>query len=224
MAELPGGRHSAAMLTLYDYPPSQNAWKVRQLLLHLGRPYRSRTVSIFEGEGRGAGYRAISPTGTVPAIELEDGRTLAESNAILGYLAEGSAWLPADPFERARVQQWLCFEQERVESQIGALRHWTLTGKLALRPPVLVELKRAAGLKALAILDAELATRPFIAGDGYTIADLSLFAYASRSEEAGLDLQPYPHLREWFARVRAQPGFGAPMYPYSIDPHSAREL
>ena len=212
------------MLTFYDYLPSQNAWKVRQLLAHLQRPHRTRLVSIFEGEGATAAFRAISPTGTVPAIELDDGRTLAESNAILMFLAHGTPYLPDDAFARAKVWQWLCFEQERIESQIGALRHWMLTGKLARRPPALVELKRNAGRNALAILERELAARDFIAGAHYGIADIALFAYASRAEEAGLPLQPYPRLRDWIARVQAQPGFGAAMHPYSIDPHSGREL
>ena len=212
------------MLTLYDYLPSQNAWKVRQLLAHLQLPHRTRLVSIFEGEGRSEAYRSISPTGTVPAIELDDGRVLAESNAILMYLAHGTPYLPDDLFERAKVSQWLCFEQERIESQVGALRHWRLTGKLARRPQVLVELKRAAGRNALEILEREFAMRDFIAGERYGIADIALFAYASRAEEADFDLQPYPHLRAWIARVQSQPGFGAPMYPYAIDPHSVREL
>lgn len=212
------------MFTLYDYLPSQNAWKVRQLLAHLQRPYRTHLISIFEGEGQTAAYRAISPTGTVPAIELDDGRVLAESNAILMYLAQGTPYLPDEPFARAKVWQWLCFEQERVESQIGALRHWMLTGKLPRRPAALVELKRNAGRTALEILDRELGSRDFIAGDRYGIADIALFAYASRADEAGFDLAGYPQLRAWIARVQAQPGFLAEMPPYAIDPHSSREL
>ncbi len=212
------------MLILYDYLPSQNAWKVRQLLQHLQLPCRTEYVSIFEGEGKTEGYLRINPTGAVPAIRLDDGRTLSESNAILTYLAEGTPYLPSDAFARGKVAQWLSFEQERVESQIGALRHWTLTGKLPRRSAELIEGKRAASLKSLGILDAALATQPFIAGDAYTIADISLFAYASRAEEADLSLQPYPNVRAWIARVEAQPGFLAQMHPYSIDPHSVNEL
>jgi len=212
------------MITLYDYLPSQNAWKVRQLLAHLQLPHRTHHVSIFEGDGSRDAFRAISPTGTVPAIELDDGRTLAESNAILMFLAQGTPYLPDDAFARAKVWQWLCFEQERVESQIGALRHWTLTGKLPRRPAALIELKRSAGRNALAILEGELATRDFMAGDRYGIADIAMFAYASRADEAGFYLGAYPYLRAWMARVQAQPGFGAAMHPYSIDPHSGREL
>ena len=212
------------MLTLYDYLPSQNAWKVRQLLHHLGRAYRTVEISIFEGEGRSGSYLRVSPTGTVPAIELDDGRTLAESNAILMYLADGTPYVPGDAFGRAKVQQWLHFEQERVESVLGALRHWTLTGKLAQRAPALVEAKRHAAQRTLEILERELSERNFIAGDRYTIADIALFAYGSRAAEAGFALDEYPAIRAWIARVEAQPGFLATMHPYASDPHSVREL
>lgn len=212
------------MLTLYDYLPSQNAWKVRQLLHHLGRPYRTVEISIFEGEGRSESYLRISPTGTVPAIELDDGRVLAESNAILMYLADGTAYLPSDTFGRAKVQQWLHFEQERVESVIGALRHWTMTDKLTRRPAALVEAKRHAALRTLEILERELSERGFIAGEHYGIADIALFAYGSRAAEAGFALDDYPAMRAWIARVKAQPGFLATMQSYAVDPHSSNEL
>ena len=213
-----------AVITLYDYLPSQNAWKVRQLLHHLQRPHERVLVSIFEGEAQRPGFLRINPGGKVPALQLEDGRTLAESNAILCYLADGTPYLPDDAFGRAKVVQWLSFEQENVESVIGALRHWTMTGKLARRSPELVEAKRQGAARTLTLLDRELAQRPFIAGDGYTIADIALFAYGSRAEEAGLSLDPYPNVRAWIERVQAQPRFLAEMHPYSIDPHSGNEL
>jgi len=212
------------MLTLFDYLPSQNAWKVRQLLNHLQRPFRVEYVSIFEGEGQRPDYLAINPTGAVPAIRLDDGRVLAESNAILAFLAEGTPYLPADAFGRAKVLQWLSFEGNYVEPAIGTLRHWVLTGKDARRPRELVESRRAASLKALGILDRELASRAFVAGDAYTIADISLFAYTSRADEANLPLGDFGHVGAWIGRVQAQPGFLAKTYPYSIDPHSAGEL
>ena len=212
------------MLTLYDYLPSQNGWKIRQLLHHLQRPYRTRIVSIFEGEGRGEEHRRRNPTGAVPAIELEDGRALAESNAILDYLAQGSAYLPTDAFAQAKVRQWLSFEQQYVEMSIGSLRYWTLTGKLPQRDPALVAAKRGASLRALGILESEFAQRAFAAGDQYTIADIALFAYASRAEEAGFDLTEYPNFRAWIARVGAQPGHLAEVHLYDIDPHSWKEL
>src|SRR5262249_1431127 len=153
---------------------------------HLGRPHRTEYVGIFEGEGQRPEYLAINPTGAVPAIRLDDGRVLAESNAILAFLADGTPYLPSDAFGRAKVLQWLSFEQNCVEPAIGTLRHWIMTGKAARRPRDLVESRRAASLKALGILDRELGSRPFVAGDVYTIADISLFAYTSRADEAKL--------------------------------------
>lgn len=212
------------MPTLHDYLPSRNAWKVRQLLQHLGIAHRTEYVSIFEGEGRSPAFLALNPTGKVPVWELDDGRAIAESNAILAFLADGTAYLPSEPFARAKVHQWLSFEQENVESVIGSLRHWTMTGKLARRTSAIVEGKRDASLRTLALLDRELTQRSFIAGDAYTIADIALFAYASRAEEAGLSLDPYPAFRAWIARVEAQPGHLALSHPYAIDPHSSGEL
>jgi glutathione S-transferase len=211
------------MLTLYDYLPSQNAYKVRLLLSHLGLPYRTVMVSIFEGAGQDPSYLAVNPTGAVPALRLDDGRVLAESNAILTYLASGTQYLPAEAFAAAKVQQWMSFEQDYVLS-IASLRHWTMTGKLARRPAALVEMRRAGGLRALQILERELALRPFITGDTYTIADIALFAYTHRADEAGLPLREFPHVCDWIERVRAQPGFLDEHYPYSIDPHSSGEL
>ncbi len=211
------------MLTLFDYLPSQNAYKVRLLLSHLGLPYRTETVSIFEGEGQRPEYLALNPTGAVPAIRLDDGRVLGESNAILSFLAHGTPYLPSDAFGAARVQQWMSFEQDYVLN-IAALRHWSMTGKLARRPAALVEMRRAGGLRALQILDRELSGRPFIAGQKYTIADISLFAYVHRADEAGLPLRDFAHVIAWIGRVRAQPGFLDEHYPYAIDPHSAGEL
>lgn len=212
------------MITLFDYGPSQNAYKVRLLLNHLEVAYRTQWIGIFEGAGRSAGYLRVSPTGTVPAIQLDDGRVLAESNAILGYLADGTRYLPADAFGRAKAWQWMSFEQERIESTIGALRHWTLTGKLGRRSPELIGMKRSSALRALAILDAELAARPYLLGEAYTIADMSIFAYASRAEEADLSLQPHAALRAWIARVKAQPGFLDVVHSYADDPQSVQEL
>ncbi|WP_255757830.1 glutathione S-transferase family protein [Massilia sp. erpn] len=213
----------AAMLTLFDYLPSQNAYKVRLLLSHLGLPYRTELISIFEGEGHAPDYLAINPTGAVPAIRLGDGRVLAESNAILTYLAHGTRYLPADAFAAAKVQQWMSFEQDYVMN-IAGLRHWTMTGKLARRPAALVEMRRAGGLRALQILERELSGRPFIVGDDYTIADIALFAYTHRADEAGLPLHEFAHVCAWIGRVRTQPGFLDEHHPYAIDPHSGGEL
>lgn len=211
-------------MILYDYLPSQNAWKVRQLLHHLDIAYDTRLISIFEGEGKRPEYLAKNPTGAVPALELDDGSVVAESNAILWYLADGTPYLPEGRYPRARVLQWLSFEGDYVQSTVATLRHWTLTGKLPRRSPDSIEGKRAGSLKVLEILDRELAGRPYLAGEAYTIADLSVFAYVHRADEAGLDLTDFTHLLGWIDRVRARPRFLGEMHPYSIDPHSGNEL
>jgi len=212
------------MLTLYDYLPSQNGYKIRLLLNQLERAYRTELVSIFEGHGQRPEYLALNPTGAVPAIKLDDGRVLAESNAILFFLADGSRFLPTDSFARAKVLQWMSFESDYVQSTAGSLRYWTMTGKLPNRPVALIESKREGALKAFAALDRELAARPFIIGEDYTIADISLFAYTHVARDADLPLGNYTHITRWIERVRAQPRFTDKVYPYSIDPHSSREL
>jgi glutathione S-transferase len=212
------------MLRLYDYLPSQNAWKVRLLLSHLGLEYERVPVSIFEGESHSEAYLEKNPAGAVPVLEVEPGRTIAESNAILCYLAEGTPYLPQDRFERAQVMQWLFFEQSYVEPQIGSLRYWTLTGKLAKRSEDAVAGKRASSLRALAVLERHLARRTFLVGERYTIADMAVYAYAAHAEEAGLDPAPYPAFRAWISRIEAQPGFLRERFPYSIDPYASREL
>ncbi len=212
------------MITLYDYLPSQNAYKVRLLLNHLGQPYVTRLVSIFEGEGQAPAHLARNPTGAVPAIELEDGRVLAESNAILWYLATGTRFLPDDRFAQAKVMQWLSFEGDYVQATIATLRHWTMTGKLARRSADMVAGRRAGSLKVLGILDRELAGRPFLAGSGYTIADIAVFAYVHRADEADLPLGDYTNVAAWIGRVRTQDGFLDQTFPYAIDPHSGGEL
>ena len=209
-------------MLLYDYLPSQNAYKVRLLLSHLRRPYHTVEVSIFEGKGQEPAYRAINPTGAVPGLQLEDGRVLAESLAILCYLAEGTPYLPVDVYERAKVLQWLSFENDYLQNSIGSLRFWKLTGKQ--RPHELVHSKVHIGMRCLAILDEALEKSHFLVGNRYTIADMACFAYTHLADEAGLPLRHCPNMVAWLARVRAQPGFLDKVYPYSVDPHSGGEL
>lgn len=211
------------MMKLYDYLPSQNAWKVRQLLHHLGIDYETVPVSIFEGEGRRPGFLARNPVGAVPVLELEDGRTLPESNAILMYLAEGTPYLPEDRWQRAQVARWMFFEEDYVQNGIASLRHWTQTGKLVRRSAEAIEGKRALSLKTLAILDGWLKQRDFLV-DSYSIADICLYAYVGFAEEADISLREYPSVAAWIKRVQQQPGHLATVHPYSIDRHSVNEL
>lgn len=212
------------MMTLYDYLPSQNAWKVRLLCSHLSLPYHTEIVSIFDGHGQTPEFLEISPVGAVPALKLEDGRSIAESNAILLYLAEGTEYLPADPYTRAKVNQWLFFEGEQVQSTVATLRHWRMTGKDANRSAEALAGKHQGSLKTLRVLDRALADQPFLAGTDYTIADMSVFAYVHLAHEADLPMQQYTNILRWADAVRSQPGFLHETHPYSIDPHSHREL
>ena len=208
------------MLTLHDYLPSQNGWKARVLFGLLNIPYRSRLVSIFEGESRTDAFLDLNPAGSIPVLELEDGRTIAESNAILTYLAEGTPFLPTDRYQRAKVMQWLFFEQYHVEPVIGTLRFWTLTGRLEINQ-AMVAAKRAAAARTLAALERSLTDTPFLAGKEFSIADIAVYAYGHRAEDCGFVLADYPALLSWFDRVRDAIGSGYPIYPYSDDPHSA---
>jgi glutathione S-transferase len=212
------------MITLYDYLPSQNAYKVRLLLNHLDRPYVTKIVQIFAGEGRSPSFLAKSPSGAVPVLELEDGRLLTESNAILFYLAQGTPYLPSDAWNQAQVLRWMFFEEDFVQNGLASLRHWTLTGKLARRSPEMIGAKQAVSRKTLDILERWLQARSFLTDAGYTIADMSLFAYVSRAGEAGIDLTAYPAVIAWIERVRSQPHFLEAVHPYSMDPDSSKEL
>ena len=207
------------MFTLHDYLPSQNGWKVRVLLGLLDIAYDSRLVSIFEGESRTNVFLALNPAGAVPVLQLEDGSAIAESNAILTYLAEGTPFLPSDRYRRAKVMQWLFFEQYNVEPVIGSLRFWTLTGRLE-RNQGMVAGKREAGARTLAALNRSLGDAPFLIGNDFTIADIAVYAYAHRAEDCGFSLADYPAVMTWTGRVRDAIGPGYPVHPYSIDPHS----
>jgi glutathione S-transferase len=201
------------MLTLYDYLPSQNGWKVRVLLGLLGIPARVEPVAIFAGESRTEVFLNLNPAGAIPVLELEDGRALAESNAILAYLGEGTRFLPDDRFVRAKVMQWLFFEQYYVEPVIGSLRFWTLTERLA-RNAALVEGKRDSGVRALAALQRQLSATQFLTGESFTIADIAVYAYSHRAKDCGFELADYPAVKAWVDRVAAEIGPGYPVHLY----------
>ncbi|RWC82957.1 MAG: glutathione S-transferase family protein [Mesorhizobium sp.] len=207
------------MLTLHDYLPSQNGWKVRVLLGLLKIPHDTRIVSIFEGESHTDAFLALNPAGAVPVLQLEDGSAIAESNAILTYLSESTPLLPADRYRRAKVMQWLFFEQYNVEPVIGSLRFWSLTGRLD-RNQAMVAGKREAGARTLTALNRSLGETPFLAGAGFTIADIAVYAYSHRAEDCGFSLADYPAFAAWADRVRDAIGPGYPVHPYGIDPHS----
>ncbi len=193
------------MLRLYDHLESGNGYKVRLLLAQLGLPYERVELDILRGETRTPAFLARNPNGRIPLLVLEDGSSLAESNAIQFYLADGTPFLPDDRLERARVLQWMFFEQYSHEPYIAVLRFWQHAGLLAERAQEVPE-KRRRGEAALAVMEGHLAQRSFFVGERYTIADIALFAYTHVAHEGGFDLAPYPAVRAWIERVRAQPG------------------
>jgi glutathione S-transferase len=210
---------------LYDYPASCNCYKVRLLLAQLGIPYERVPVDIFAGETLTDEYAAINPARTTPVLETDDGGYLPESNAILFFLADGSAYLPGDPFERAEVVRWLIFEQTDVVPTMGGLRFRLLVGRLKPGDADAVRRKEGA-LEVLRLLDEHLATRDFLVGGRYTIADIAVYGYSHLAHEAGIDMEPYANLRAWFERVEQQPGYLEDVEPYGANaaPGAGRSL
>ena len=204
------------MLKLYDYLPSLNGFKIRLLLQHLGQPYQHVPVAIFQGESRTPEFLEKNPVGAIPVLEPEPGVHIAESNAILCYLAEGTAYLPAERLARARVMQWLFFEQYYVEPTIGTLRFWVLTNKVKANE-ALAAGKRGAGERALDALERHLSRHPFLANDSYSIADIAVFAYSHLAADAQFDLSSRPSLVRWIERVKGQSTALPKVYPYTPD-------
>ena len=193
------------MLRLYDYLGSGNGYKVRLLLHQLEIPFERIELDIDEGETRTPEFLAKNPNGRIPALELEDGTVLPESNAILFFLSEGTAFLPEDRLERAQALQWMFFEQYNHEPSIAVSRYIRL--HLAEGHARYGELPKLAekGKDALRVMETQLMERDWFAGDAYSIADIALYAYTHVANEGGFDLAPYPAVTAWLARVAAQP-------------------
>jgi glutathione S-transferase len=192
---------------LYDYLPSGNGYKVRLVLRQLGLDYEVVQLDIKQGASRTAEFLARNPNGRIPLLEIPGQGYLSESHAIIGYLAEGSALVPTDRLERARMWQWLCFEQYNLEPNIGTARFWiaSLKKSEAELGDKLVE-KRRNGHAALAVLEQGLRGHDFLVGNHYSLADIGLYAYTHVAPEGGFQLDDYPAIRAWCARVAAQPG------------------
>ena len=193
------------MLRLHDCLVSGNGYKVRLLLAQLGIAYERVEYDIEHGATRTPAFLALNPNGRIPLLERGDGTTLAESNAIQWFLAEGTRFLPEAPFERAQVLQWMFFEQYSHEPYIAVVRYWAHTDQLEARA-ARVPAMRERGHEALAVMEKHLSRRPFFVGDRYTIADIALYAYTHVAHEGGFELSGYPELRAWLGRVAAQDG------------------
>ena len=192
---------------LYDYLPSGNGYKVRLVLRQLGLPYELVELDIKQGATRTPGFLAKNPNGRIPLLEIPGRGYLAESHAIIGYLAEGSELVPADRLDRARMWQWMCFEQYNLEPNIGTARFWIASlGKTEAELGEKLDEKRRNGHAALRVLEQGLEGREFLVGDRYSLADVALYAYSHVAPEGGFALDGYPAIRAWCARVAAQPG------------------
>jgi glutathione S-transferase len=196
---------SVSMIRLYDYLESGNGYKVRLILTLLGIPFERIELDIVTGATRTPEFLKINPNGRIPTVVLDDGRVLAESDAILWYFAEGTRFLPADRVERAQVLQWMFFEQYSHEPNIATVRFWVHIARDRERPAE-TQQKRDQGVAALGVMETHLKGRTYFVGERYSIADIALYAYTHVAHEGGFDLAAYPAVRAWLGRVAAEPG------------------
>ena len=195
------------MLRLYDYWESGNCYKVRLLLNQLGVRFERVPMDILKGETRRPEFLAKNPNHRVPMVEWPDGRRLAESNAILFYLADGTPLLPADSWHRAQVLQWLFFEQYYHEPYIAVARFLLAYDHGMEVDPERMEFLHERGEHALDIMEKRLSEAPWFAGDQYSIADIALYAYTHVADEGGFDVAPFEHVVAWLDRVARQPAY-----------------
>ncbi|HEV7251762.1 MAG TPA: glutathione S-transferase family protein [Mesorhizobium sp.] len=195
------------MITVYGMTDSGNCYKPRLLLAKLGRPFRHVEVSSLDGSTRRPEFLARNPNGKVPLLELEDGRALAESNAILIYLGEGTRFVPADPYERGLMMQWLFFEQYSHEPFVAVRRAiLKYPERRAQATPERLQSTLDGGLKALGVMERQLGRTPFLVGQAMTLADFALYAYTHEAEVGGFELGAFPAVSAWLERVRQDPG------------------
>lgn len=196
------------MLTLYSMPSSGNSYKVRLLLHKLGIPFNHIAAEYGSGVTTSDAFRKLNPNGKVPLVVLEDGRLLAESDAILTYFGEGTRFVPQDRYDRAKMFEWMFFEQNYHEGVI-AVRGAILTypQRAHLRTPERLADLLESGHRILGVMEAQLEKTAFIAGDTFTLADIALYAYThSAGSKGGFDMQRFPRINAWLARCAADEG------------------
>ena len=194
-------------LRLYDFLPSGNGYKIRLLLTQLGTPFERINLDITKGETRTPEFLSKNSNGKIPLLEIEQGRCLAESNAILIYLSEGTEYLPYDRFLRAQVMQWLFFEQYSHEPYIATPRFWISILNRAEQYQVEIDKRRESGYAALRLMENHLAKHNYFVAGRYSIADICLFAYTHVADEGGYELTQFPAIQAWIERVKSQPGY-----------------
>lgn len=193
------------MYKLYDFLPSGNGYKVRLLLTQLQIPFELIELDIINGETRTPEFLAKNPNGKIPLLGIASNKFLAESNAILYYLSQETAYFPKDKYQQAQVMQWLFFEQYSHEPNIATPRYWISELKQADKYREQIEQKRKLGYAALNVMEQHLKNHDFFVSDKYTIADIALYAYTHVAEEGGFDLTKFSAILAWFERVRSQP-------------------
>ncbi len=193
-------------MRLYNSAVSGNCYKVRLLFALLGLEYETVEMSVVDRSNRREVLGDLNPGLRVPTLVLDDGRPLAESNAILWYFGDGTDYVPTDPYERAQVLQWQFFEQYQHEPAIAVARFWLMYSGTPERFEDQLSEKVKAGYVALDAMEHHLDGRTFLVGERYSIADISLYAYTHVAHEGGFDLDPYPAIRAWLERIAAQPG------------------
>lgn len=203
-------------MLLYDNAESANGYKVQLLASFLRLPLEVRQVDIFSGETRTGEFLAINPVGQVPTLQLDDGRILPESNAILCHLAEGTPFLPVPGYDRSRVLSWLFFEQYSHEPYVATPRF--ILRHTAPDHPRRAELqwRLPRGRRAVAVMNDVLSNSAYMHGDRVSIADIALFAYTHRGEECGIDLRPFPAVERWIDRIQELPNFIAMQPPSEL--------
>lgn len=194
------------MLKLYSMPSSGNSYKVRLLLHQLGIAFEHFDCEVGSGVTTSDWFRAKNPNGKVPLLELEDGRLIAESNAILLYLAHDSAYLPTERYACAKVHEWLFFEQNFHEGTIATRQAiFKYENRAHLRTPEHLDPLLISGHRALGVMEAQLEKTPFIAGDSYTVADIALYAYTHTAGEIGkFEMDRFPFINKWLKKISEQ--------------------
>jgi glutathione S-transferase len=192
--------------TLYDFLPSGNGYKVRLTAKYLSIPYRLVELDITQGATRTPEFLAKNPNGRIPLLEVPGRGFLWESHAIISFLAEDSELMTADPWDRANLWRWLCFEQYNLEPNVATIRFWRkILNKTAAQLGERLTEKFAKGYEALGVLELGLTGKEFLVADRFTLADIALYAYTHVAPEGGVSLDAYPNIRAWLARVAAQP-------------------
>jgi glutathione S-transferase len=194
------------MFRVYGMSASGNCHKVRMTLEALALPYDWTEIDTVRGDTRTPGFLAMNPNGKVPVLEIEPGTYLAESNAILWFLADGTPLLPSGALARARVLQWLFFEQYSHEPYIAVARFLRKFHPDPASQRALADSKMTGGYRALEVMEGQLARAPFFVDDRYSIADIALYAYTHVAADGGFDLARFPAVRAWLKRVQEQPG------------------